>query len=68
MNKINLKVTGMMCTGCEKRICNILEENLDIEKVKASHKKELVEITSEEELDKEEITKLIESLGFKVEK
>lgn len=66
MNKYNLKVKGMMCEGCEKRIVQAIEENLDVEKVVANHKKGTVEIKAED-LDIEQAQEIITNLGFEIE-
>ena len=45
MEKINLKVNGMVCTGCENRVKNALMNIEGVKKVSADHKKNLVTIT-----------------------
>ena len=37
MKEINLKVEGMMCTGCENRIQNAVKNMNGIKSVKADH-------------------------------
>lgn len=67
MKKIELKVLGMKCKGCEKRVCEVLEENLNVEKVIANHDKNQVIIKSEFDLDLDYVKELITNLGFVVE-
>lgn len=68
MENITLKVSGMHCSGCEKRVKNALESIKEIKKVNASYLNQNVEITFKKNtvsLDK--IKEIIEDLGFKVE-
>lgn len=68
MENITLKVSGMHCSGCEKRVKNALESIKGIKKVNASYLNQNVEITFKKNtasLDK--IKEIIEDLGFKVE-
>ena len=65
MNKITLKVKGMMCEGCENRIKNSLSKIKEIKEVDASYKKGCVTVTGDD-LDKEKIKSIIKDLDFEV--
>lgn len=66
MKEITLKVCGMSCEGCEKRIENILNKIEEIEKVLADHNKGEVKIILKNDFDISVIKDEIESLGFEV--
>ncbi len=67
MNKIDLKVVGMVCNGCETRVTKALKNIKGVKKVKASFKKELVQVTCEDNIE-DLIIKTIEDLGYEVKK
>ena len=62
MKKINLKVNGMVCSGCENRVKNTLMSIDGVAKVHADHKKSLVTITLKEEIDKNILEKSVENI------
>ncbi len=68
MKKITIKVNGMVCGGCEKRVKNALENIEGIKKVDANHKKATVTISSADEIETKIIEEKIEDLGFEVVK
>ena len=63
MKKIVLKIEGMHCDGCAKRMENSLKKNEQIKNVSVSFPKKQAEILYEE-LTKEEIERMIEDIGF----
>lgn len=66
MREIIIKVSGMMCGGCENRIKNALSMIEGIETVEANHIDGNVKIVSKEDININEITEKINDLGFKV--
>ncbi len=68
MNKINLKVNGMVCNGCENRVKNALMNIEGVSKVKASYKKSLVTISAKDEVDVKDIENVIKNLGYEIVK
>ncbi len=68
MKNIELKVNGMVCSGCENRVKNALLGIDGVKKVNASHKKNLVTITLKEDIDKSLLEKTIENLGYEITK
>ena len=68
MNKINLKVNGMVCNGCENRVKNALMNIEGVSKVKASYKKSLVTISAKDEIDVKDIENVIKNLGYEIVK
>ena len=66
MKKNIIKVEGMVCGGCEKRVENVLSTLEGINKVKANHKQGTVEIYTENQLDEKIIKDKIEDIGFSV--
>ncbi len=67
MKKINLKVFGMVCNGCENRIKNALLNIEGVSKVNANHNKNLVTIVLKDEVDQNILIDEIKKLGFEVE-
>lgn len=66
MKEIVIKVEGMVCNGCEKRVQNALKTLEGIEKVDADHTNGTVTITSKNEVEENVIKEKIEDIGFKV--
>jgi len=65
MKDFIIKVEGMMCSGCEKRVVNVLSLLPTVLNVIANYKTGEVIITAEE-LDEEKVKEKIENLGFKL--
>ena len=66
MNELTLNVKGMMCSGCENRVKNVLKEIDGIENVIADHRTGIVTITSNKEISKEILREVIEDIGYEV--
>lgn len=66
MIKTELKIEGMACSMCENHINDTLRQNLDIKKVRSSHKTGKVEIISENELDADLLESVIKATGYKL--
>lgn len=67
MKELELNVVGMMCTGCENRIKNVLNEIKGIKSVDANHKTGKVKIMYENDIDLNKIKDSIKELDFKIE-
>ncbi len=68
MEKITIKVEGMVCGGCENRVKNALSTIKGVEKVEASHKIGEVTILAKEEISRSILEEKIEDIGFEVVK
>lgn len=66
MKEIVLEVTGMMCSGCENRVQNVIKQIDGIEEVKADFKLGKVIIKVNKEVDINFISQQIEDLGYEV--
>lgn len=66
MKEIILKVNGMVCEGCEKRVQNSVKTIKGIKKVMADHKSGTVSVMAKEEVDEKEINEKITNIGFDV--
>ena len=64
MKEIIIKVEGMMCGGCEKRIQNALKSIEGVEEVVASHENKTVKVIAN--IDENILKEKIEDIGFKV--
>ena len=67
MKEIILKVTGMMCEGCENRIQNAVKNMEGVETVVANHQEGTVNLSLNENADISKIKEKIEDIGFTVE-
>ena len=66
MKEIILKVEGMTCEGCERRIQNALMDIDGVENAKASHVDKNVKITLNKDVDINTLKEAIEDLDFEV--
>ncbi len=66
MQKLVLKVNGMVCSGCENRVKNALMNIDGVIKVNASSKKNLVTISLKKEVDKNLVEETITNLGYEI--
>ena len=66
MKEITLKVEGMTCEGCERRIQNVLIDIDGVENAKASHVDKNVKITLNKDIDINTLKEAIEDLDFEV--
>jgi len=64
MKEIIIKVEGMMCGGCEKRIQNALKSIEGVKEVVASHENKTVKVVTN--VDEKILAEKIEDIGFKV--
>lgn len=65
MKKLYVKIDGMSCSHCAKKIENSLKEVDGVLKVSANLDKKEVIITSKFEIDTNLLCKKIEDLGYK---
>ena len=66
MKELELKVEGMVCGGCEKRVVNSLSTLEGVSEVIANHQTGTVLVKMTEDIDIEELKEKIEDLGFEV--
>ena len=67
-NKIEIRISGMSCTGCENRVENILKNIENIESVNANYNTGIVEIETNDikNLDIDVIKETLEDLGYDI--
>ena len=63
MKKI-VKVEGMMCQHCEKRVKEAFEQNNKVLTATPSHENKIVELELKEDMTNEEAKKIIEDAGY----
>lgn len=66
MKEITLKVTGMMCGGCENRVKSAVGNIDGVENVTADHTTGKVVITSNDNVTEEVIKETLEDIGYEV--
>ena len=65
MKEYIINVEGMACSGCEKRIINVLSQMPEVKKVTADHNTGKVVIEAEN-LDEKNVEESLDNLGFEV--
>lgn len=67
-NKIEIKISGMSCTGCENRVENVLKNIENVESVNANYNTGIVEIETNDikNLDIDVIKEILEDLGYDI--
>ena len=67
-NKIEIKISGMSCTGCENRVENILKNIENVESVNANYNTGIVEIETNDikDLNIDVIKETLEDLGYDI--
>ena len=67
-NKIEIRISGMSCTGCENRVENVLKNIENVESVNANYNTGIVEIGTNniKDLDIDMITETLEDLGYDI--
>lgn len=66
--KIEIRISGMSCTGCENRVENILKNIKNVESVNANYNTGIVEIETNniKNLDIDMIKETLEDLGYDI--
>ena len=67
-NKIEIRISGMSCTGCENRVENVLKNIENVESVNANYNTGIVEIETNDikNLDIDMIKETLEDLGYDI--
>ena len=68
INKIEIRISGMSCTGCENRVENILKNVENVESVNANYNTGIVEIETNDikNLNIDVIKETLEDLGYDI--
>lgn len=67
-NKIEIRISGMSCTGCENRVENVLKNIENVESVNANYNTGIVEIETNDikNLDIDVIKETLEDLDYDI--
>ena len=67
-NKIEIRISGMSCTGCENRVENVLKNIENVKSVNANYNTGIVEIeiNNIKNLDIDVIKETLEDLGYDI--
>ena len=67
-NKIEIRISGMSCTGCENRVENVLKNIENVKSVNANYNTGIVEIETNDikNLDIDMIKETLEDLGYDI--
>jgi copper chaperone CopZ len=66
MNKITVKIDGMMCGMCESHINDAVRKALPVKKVTSSHAKGETVILAEEPISEDRLRAAIDPTGYQV--
>ena len=66
MKEMELKIEGMMCTGCENRVQNALKTIDGVEEVKANHEDGSVKIKANDNVEISTVKEKVEDIGYEV--
>ena len=66
MKEMELKIEGMMCTGCENRVQNALKTIDGVEEVKANHQDGTVIVKANDNVELSAIEEKVEDIGYEV--
>jgi copper chaperone CopZ len=67
MNKITVKIDGMMCGMCESHINDAIRSAFSVKKVTSSHTKGETVILTEENLSEAQLRAAIDPTGYRVQ-
>ncbi len=66
MNKLTVKIDGMMCGMCEAHINDAIRRTFAVKKVTSSHKKGETVILSENDIDETALRAAVADAGYEV--
>ena len=64
MEKITLKIDGMMCGMCENHVNEAIRNAFDVKKVTSSHAKKTTVIETESTISDDDIKAVIDKTGY----
>ena len=67
-NKIEIRISGMSCTGCENRVENVLKNIQNVKSVNANYNTGIIEIETNniKDLNIDVIKETLEDLGYDI--
>ena len=66
MNKITVKIDGMMCGMCESHVNDAIRRAFPVKKVTSSHTKGETVILTETDISEEQLRTAMEPIGYRV--
>ena len=67
MQRLNVAVEGMSCTGCEQNVENALETVAGVNRSEADHESGTVDVVIGDDVADEDVYEAIEQAGYDVE-
>lgn len=61
-----LKIDRLVCGLCEAHVDQLIRNHFEIQKVKSNHRKSETKIISEQPLDQNRLTEIIEADGYRI--
>ena len=65
MNKITVKIDGMMCGMCESHVNDAVRQAFPVKKISSSHSRGEAVILCEQEIDEAALRAVIDATGYK---
>jgi copper chaperone CopZ len=66
MNKITVKIDGMMCGMCESHVSDAIRQVFPVKKVTASHSKGEAVILTETDITEQQLHTVLDPTGYEV--
>jgi copper chaperone CopZ len=67
MNKITVKIDGMMCGMCESHVNDAIRKNFQVQKVTSSHTKGETVILTEASITEAQLRAVLDPTGYQVQ-
>ena len=66
MEKIEIKIEGMMCAMCEAHINDLIRNNFNIKRIKSNHKKGVCIIETPETIKDDDLINVFKMSGYQI--
>ena len=67
MQKITLKIDGMMCGMCESHINDVIRRTFPVKKVSSSHSKAETVIVTDADIPEDALRKALDAIGYRLQ-
>lgn len=68
MKKMIIKIEGMSCSHCQKRVEEALKKQREVKEVEVDLREKKAEVVLNQDMREREVKELIEDLGYEVTK
>ena len=68
MKKMIIKIEGMSCSHCQKRVEEALKKQREVKEVEVDLREKMAEVILNQDMKERDVKELIEDLGYEVTK